>query len=168
MGQTVAFRGQPLHLCGELPKLGEPAPDFTVVTRDFQPLRLSDLRGRTVLLSVTPSLDTPVCQQQCLRFDKEAAALDSRVRVLNLSMDLPFAIQRCWTDLALGQIIAATDFRGQEFARGWGLLLEELGLLARSVWVVDRQGSLVYGEVVADLGSEPDYDAALSAVQAAL
>ncbi|MBI2299386.1 MAG: thiol peroxidase [Armatimonadetes bacterium] len=168
MARTVLFKGNPLHLMGPALQTGQPAPDVRVTKVDMQPLQGSELLGKVVLVSVTPSLDTPVCDLQAQRFNQEAAALGADVVVANVSLDLPFAIKRWCGATGSERILTVSDYKDREFGLRYGVLIDELKLLARAVFVVDRSGTLVYQEIVPEVTDHPDYDAALAAVKAAL
>ncbi len=161
----VMFKGDPLTLVGPAPTVGEPAPDFTAVTTDLQDLKLSSLRGKVVLIAAVPSLDTPVCDIEARRFNEQAASLGDDVRVLVISMDLPFAQKRWCAAAGIKNLQTLSDSRDRSFADSYGVWVKELGLLARSIWIVDREGTLRYVELVEEISSEPDYDAALAAVK---
>ena len=167
MGRTVLFKGNPMHLVGPALELGQPVPDVTLCKADFSPCSCSDMRGKVVLISVTPSLDTPVCDLQAKRFNDEAAKLTDVV-VANVSVDLPPALKRWCGANGAENIITVSDHRDRAFGTGWGVLIDELKLLARAVFVVGKDGTLLYQEIVPEVTSSPDFDAALAAVKAAV
>jgi thiol peroxidase len=148
------------------PALGAAAPDFRVVDAQYNPVRLSDFRGKPVLISVVPSLDTGVCALQTKRFDEELARLPADVVALTISMDLPFAQKRFCEAQGIGRVRTLSDVVDREFGRRYGLLIKERGLLARAILVVGRDGALRYREVVREVSSHPDYDQALEAIRA--
>ncbi|OGX40190.1 MAG: lipid hydroperoxide peroxidase [Omnitrophica WOR_2 bacterium RIFCSPHIGHO2_02_FULL_68_15] len=161
---AVTFKGSPMTLVGPELKAGSPAPEFTALATDLSSVALSSLKGRPVLISATPSLDTPVCDQQAKRFNEEAAKLPG-VAVLNISMDLPFA-QRRWCGAAgADRIKTLSDHRDASFGTAYGTLIQELRLLARAVFVVDGAGTVRYAEYVPEVTSHPNYDAALAVVR---
>lgn len=168
MARTIASKGKTLHLVGPELAIGQTVPDVTVTTADLQELQGSSLLGKVILVSVTPSLDTPVCDLQAQRFNEAAAALGDDVAVVNISLDLPFAIRRWCGATGADRILVVSDYKDRAFGRSWGVLIDELKLLARAVFVVGRDGTLRYREIVPELGDHPDYDAALAAVRAAL
>lgn len=168
MGRTVTFKGGTMHLLGAGVQVGDQAPDATLTRADFSPLTLASLRGKVVLVSVTPSLDTPVCDLQAQRLNSEAAGLGEHVAVVNVSLDLPPAIKRWCGATGSDQIVAASDYANREFGLAFGLLIDELKLLTRAIVVLDAAGKVVYQEIVPEVTSAPDYDAALAAVRAAL
>lgn len=160
----ITFHGNPLTLVGNQPKPGDTAPDFEVLTNDLSPLKLSDFKGKVCVISVVPSLDTPVCDVQTRRFNEEAAALGDDVVVLTISMDLPFAQKRWCGAAGIKNVQTLSDHRNAAFGKAFGLLIEELRLLARAVFVVDAGGIIRYKQIVEELTNEPDYDAAIKAV----
>lgn len=163
----VTMGGKPMTLLGSEVAVGQKAPDFTVVDADFNPVRLGDFKGRVVLISAVPSLDTRVCSLQTKRFNEEAAALGPGVQVLTISEDLPFAQARFCKAERVEGIKVLSDSVTREFGLGYGLLIKGRGLLARSVIVVDQDGVIRYLELVAELTHEPDYARALDAARQA-
>ena len=164
--RTVTFEGQPLTLLGEEVRLGQAAPDATVLDNSLNPVAVSDFRGRIVIVSSVPSLDTPVCDVQTRRFNTEAASLGEDVVVLTISMDLPFAQARWCGAAGIEAVKTLSDHRDGQFGLAWGLLIEELRLLARAVLVLDREGTVRHVQVVPELTDEPDYEAVLNIVRA--
>ena len=161
---AVTFKGNPLTLIGPEVKLGSKAPDFQVLAQDLSPVTLSNLKGKTLLISVTPSLDTPVCDAQARRFNQEAARLPT-VEILNISMDLPFAQKRWCGAAGVDRVNVVSDHKDASFGRAYGTLIKELRLLTRSLFVVDAGGTARYAEYVPEVTSHPNYDAALAAVR---
>ncbi|MHC4226687.1 MAG: thiol peroxidase [Planctomycetota bacterium] len=162
---TVTFEGNPLTLTGETPKFGGPAPDFEVLGNDLSAVKLSGLRGKTCVICSVPSLDTPVCDTEVRKFNESATSLGDDVVVLAISMDLPFAQARWCGAAGVNNVQTLSDHRDAAFGNGYGILIEELRLLARAVFVVDKEGTIRYIEVVDELTNEPDYEAALEAVR---
>lgn len=162
----VTIHGNPLTLLGPALKVGDPAPDFTLVTNDLAPATLADYAGKTLVLSAVPSLDTPTCDMETRRFNTEAAKLGEGVRILTISMDLPFAQKRWCGAAGIDKVQTLSDHRAAEFGLKYGVLIKELRLLARAVFVVDRAGKLAHVQIVPELSSEPDYAAALAALAA--
>ena len=160
----ITFHGNPLTLAGNRVKPGDSAQDFEVLANDLSPVRLSDFAGKVCVISVVPSLDTPVCDIQTRTFNAEAAALGDDVVVLTISMDLPFAQQRWCGAAGIENIRTLSDHRNAEFGKAFGVLIDELRLLARAVFIVDANGIIRYKQVVEELTDEPDYDAAMKAV----
>ena len=160
----VTFKGNPLTLIGPEIKVGQQAPDFQVLAQDLSPVMLATSRGKTRLISIVPSLDTPVCDQQTRRFNQEAAALPNAA-VLTISMDLPFA-QRRWCGAAgIDRVQVLSDHRDSSFGTAYGVLIKELRLLARAVFLIDGGGTVRYIQIVPEMTSHPDYDAALTAAR---
>jgi len=153
----VTMKGRPVTLVGPELRAGQPAPDFTAVGTDLQPVRLSDYRGRVVVVSAVPSLDTPVCDMETRRFNAEAAGLGPEVVVLTVSMDLPFAQKRWCGAAGVDRVTTVSDHRDAGFGLAYGVLIRDLRLLARAVFVVDRQGIVRYIQLVKEVGTEPEY-----------
>ncbi len=167
-GRTVKMRGTPLPVAGPELHAGDPAPDFKLHQRGPEGLRdvtLRDFAGKTLLLSVVPSLDTPVCEAQTKRFDEEAARLPGDVAILTVSMDLPFAQARFCGEKGVDRLQTASDHRDGSFGRAYGTLIEPLRLEARAVFVVGRDGRLRHVEYVPEVTEHPHYDSALAAAR---
>ena len=164
---TTKFKGTPVTLSGEFIRPGVLAPDFELVRTDLTPLRLSDLRGRRVVLNIFPSLDTGVCATSVRKFNKLAASLPDTV-VVAVSKDLPFAHARFCTTEGIENVIPASDFRASGFDAAYGVGMADgplRGLLARAVVVIDPAGRVVYSELVPEITEEPDYERAVAAVK---
>ncbi|MDY7107144.1 MAG: thiol peroxidase [Planctomycetota bacterium] len=164
---AVTAGGESMTLLGPEVEVGRPAPDFTVVDDSFTPVRLSDFRGRPVLISAVPSLDTGVCSLQTRTFNERIASLPDEVAALTISMDLPFAQKRFCDVEGIDRLQVLSDFVDREFGANYGLLIKDRGLLARAVFVIGPDGTLLYREVVGELGREPDYDTALAEIRRA-
>ena len=160
----ITMKGKPLTLIGPDIRINERAPDFTVLDSALGEVKLSDFAGKVKIISVTPSLDTPVCDLQLRRFNHEAAALPQDVAVLNISMDLPFAIGRFCGTADIDRAQALSDHRHAAFGEAYGVLIKELRLLARSIFIVDRDNIVRYKEIVPEQSNHPDYERALSAL----
>jgi len=160
----VARQGQPLTLVGPALQVGDRAPDVTLLDNELQPVSLSEFRGRNVVLSVVPSLDTPTCDRQTRRFNAEAERLGPDVPVLTISMDLPFAQKRWCGAAGVKNVRTLSDHRDAAFGTAYGLLIRELRLLARAVLVLDREAVIRHIQIVPELSAEPDYAAALAAL----
>lgn len=165
---VVTLKGNPVTLVGPELKTGDAAPAFTLVDKTLSPVKLSDFAGKVVLLSVVPSLDTPICELQTVRFHNEAAALPENVAILTVSMDLPFAHGRFCSTHSIERILSLSDYMTAAFGESYGVLIKEVRLLARSIFVIGADGKLKYVEIVKEVGSHPDYDKALAAVKSAL
>lgn len=162
---VIQRKGIPMTLLGPGLRVGSQAPDFTAVDTNMKLRSLAEFRGKVVIISSVPSLDTPVCNLQTLRFNEEAAKLGPEVVILTLSADLPFA-QKRWCDHAgVDKVICLSDYRDRAFGEAYGLVIKERMLLARAVLVIDRQGVVRYVQIVKEQFSEPDYHAVLSAVK---
>jgi thiol peroxidase len=161
---AVTMHGNPLTLVGDEVKVGDKAPDFVLLDTGLAPKSLSAYAGKAVVIVSVPSLDTPVCDLETRRFNQEAAGLGDRVAVLAVSMDLPFAQKRWCGAAGVSNVTTLSDHRDASFGLGYGLLIKELRLLARAVIVVDPAGKIRYVELVKEIASEPDYAAALKAV----
>ncbi len=161
----VTFKGSPLTLVGNPVKVGDKAPDAEVLANDLSPVKLSGFRGKVCVICSVPSLDTPVCDTQTRKFNEQAASLGDDVVVLTISMDLPFAQQRWCGSANVVNVRTLSDHRKADFGNGFGVLIKELRLLARAVFVVDAEGIIRYIQIVDELTDEPDYEAALKAVK---
>ena len=157
---VITFKGGALTLVGPELKVGQAAPDFTCIDAGLKPVKLSDFKGKTVIISAVPSLDTPVCEIQTKKFNEAAASLNAKI--LTVSMDLPFAQKRFCEAQNVKNVLTVSDYKDRNFAQNYGLLIKELGLLTRAVIVVDKNGSITHMDLVKEVTQEPDYDAALS------
>jgi thiol peroxidase len=158
--------GGPLTLAGEELHVGQQAPDFVLhyFEEGLQTITLADLEGKPSIISVVPSLDTPVCAVQTRRFNEELAGLGDRVHALTVSCDLPFAMARFCGAEGIANMRTGSDYQDRRFGEDWGMMIEELKILARAVFVLDASGKVVYSQVVPEVTDEPDYDAALAAL----
>ena len=162
---VVAMKGNPLTLVGPELKVGAKAPDFRVLDGELKEIALKDFGGKIKVISVTPSLDTSVCDLQARRFNLEAAKLPDDVIIMNISMDLPFAISRFCTSAGIEKVKAFSDHRDASFGNAFGVLVKELRLLARSVFVLDKDNTVRYMQIVPEMSEHPDYERALEAVR---
>jgi thiol peroxidase len=162
---VITMKGNALALVGNEVKLGEPAPDFEVVANDMSAVKLSSYRGKICIITSVPSLDTSVCDIETRRFNEEAGKLGSDVVVLTISMDLPFAQKRWCGAAGVKNVQTLSDHREASFGKGYGVLIKELRLLARAVFVLDRDGIIRYMQIVDELTNEPDYETALDAAK---
>ena len=166
----VKFKGNPVGLSGHEVKPGQPAPDFAAVDTNLQTVRLRDAKGKVVILSSVPSLDTPVCDTETRRFNEEAAKLGAGVEVWTVSMDLPFAQKRWCSTAGASRVKTLSDFRDHGFGQSYGVAIKDgplAGVNARAVFVVGKDGALKHVEYVKEITSEPNYEAALAAARAA-
>lgn len=159
----VTFKGNSMTLEGPELKVGDAAPDFTALTNEMKPAALKNFRGSVVVLSVVPSIDTPVCELQTKRFNKEAENLEADV--LTISMDLPFAQRRFKDEHGIKGVSFLSDFKDHDFGKAYGLYVKELGLLARAVFVIDGEGRIAYLEIVKEMTEQPDYGRLIEAVK---
>ena len=162
---AITRRGNPLTLLGDELRAGDMAPEFEVLGNDLAPVRLSSFRGKVCVITSVPSLDTPVCDMETRRFNEEAGRLGEDVVILIISMDLPFAQKRWCGSAGVDKVTTLSDHREAAFGKAYGVLIKELRLLARAVFVVDREGRIQYIQLVKELTEEPDYDAVLGAVR---
>ncbi len=165
----ITFKGSPMTLLGESLKVGQNAPEFNLHYYEggLKSLTLDDLKGKPSLVSVVPSLDTKVCAIQTQRFQQDLADLAGQINALTVSLDLPFAQGRFCGENEI-TMSTASDYQDRSLGLHWGLLIDELKLLARAVVVLDSDGKVVHVEVVPEVASEPDYDAALTALKSQL
>ncbi len=162
----ITFKGNPVNTGGNLPDAGSPAPDFSLVKTDLSELKLSDLKGKNVVLNIFPSLDTGVCAASVRKFNQEAGSLNNTT-VLCISADLPFAAGRFCGAEGLENVVTLSTFRDSSFADKYGVLMTDgplHGLLARAVVVVNPEGKIVYTELVPEIAQEPDYEAAINSI----
>ena len=162
--KAITRHGNPLTLVGNEIHVGDKAPDAILLDNDLKPVKISDYKGKVVVLSVAPSLDTPICDMQTRRFNTEAAKL-GQVSILTVSMDLPFAQKRWCGAAGIYSVKTVSDHRTAAFGEAYGLLIKELRLLARAVMVIDKEGIIRYYQLVKEIGNEPDYEAVLAAVK---
>lgn len=162
---TVTFQGNLLHLEGSLPAVGQKAPDFVLAANDLSPRSLKDYAGKVLVLVCVPSLDTPVCDMEVRRFNKEAASLSDKVRIVAASCDLPFAQARWCGAAGVTAVESASDYKDVSLGRNYGVLIQELRLLARAVFVIAPDGTLAYSQLVPEVTHEPDYAAVLEAIK---
>ena len=165
---AVTFKGNPLTLVGDEVQVGSAAPDFDLTCfgpGGMEHIRKSDLLGKPTIISVVPSLDTPVCQVQTKTFNRELAGLGAKVNALTVSLDLPFAMSRFCGAEDIKAMRNGSDYMDRAFGKNWGLLIDELKILARAVFVLDGQGVVRHAEVVKEVASEPDYAAALTGLK---
>ncbi|MCZ2259734.1 thiol peroxidase [Sporosarcina sp. G11-34] len=163
----VTFHNDPVTILGNEVSVGDNAPDFTVLANDLSPVTFSDLKGTVRLISVVPSLDTGVCSVQTKRFNDEATSLGEDVSVLTISADLPFAQKRWSVAEGIEAVQTLSDHRDLSFGEAYGVIIEELRLLTRAIFVVDKDDKVTYVEYVAEATDHPDYEKAIAAVKTA-
>jgi thioredoxin-dependent peroxiredoxin len=163
---TIRHGDKPLTLIVPTLDVGATAPDVTVVDGNLAPVKLSALKGKTVVLSVVPSIDTRVCENQTLHLSQAMDQLPAGVEVMTVSRDLPFAQSRFAQDPSI-KTKMVSDYKGGDFGRAFGVEVQESGLLARSVWVIGPDGKIAYRQIVPDQGTEPELDPVIAAVKKA-
>ena len=167
---AITFKGNALTLAGEAVKPGQAAPDFTLhyFEDGMQTITLADVKGKPTILSVVPSLDTPVCATQTKKFNDSLGAFGDRINALTVSLDLPFAMNRFCGAESITNIRSASDYQDRIFGRNWGTLIEELKILCRAIFVLDPDGKVTHAQYVPEVTEEPNYDAALDALKSQL
>ena len=163
--EQVTMKGNPLTLVGSKIQVGDKAPDTVLLNNDLEPVNLSDYRNQICVISSVPSLDTPVCDMETRRFNQEAESLGQDVKILTVSMDLPFAQKRWCGAAGVDRVVTLSDHRDAAFGTAYGVLIKELRLLARAVFIIDREGVIRYIQLVKELTQEPDYNAVLFALK---
>ena len=161
----VTFKGQPVTLIGPQIRIGQQAPEATALSNDLAPVTLSSYKGRVCVVCTVPSLDTPVCDLETRKFNEQAVELGNDVQILVVSMDLPFAQGRWCAAEGVDRVVTLSDHREAAFGRAFGVLIKELRLLARAVFVIDRAGVVQYVQLVRELSEEPDYQVVLEAIK---
>jgi thiol peroxidase len=165
---VITFHNQPLTLVGNELKPGDKAPDFTLLDNDLHPVSLKDFSGQVLIISAVPSLDTPICDMETRKFNEEAAHLGDDVRILTVSMDLPFAQKRWCGNAGVERVQTLSDHKDASFGTAYGVLIQELRLLARCVFVINKQGIITGIHLVKEVTNEPDYEAVLQMTKDAL
>lgn len=163
---VITFKGNSMTLNGDDVATGQSAPSFTVHYMDegIKTLTLDDLKGKPSIVSVVPSIDTPVCAIQTKRFNQELGSIGDKINAVTISRDTPFAAARfCGAEDV--QMRVASDYKDHNFGKSFGVEIEQLGLLTRSVFVLDADGKVAYKQIVPEVTDEPDYDAALAALR---
>jgi len=162
---VVLMQGNPLTLVGNELKVGDVAPDCTVLDHALKPIKLSSFKGKIVVIASVPSLDTQVCHLETVRFNSEAKRLGPDIKMVTISMDLPFAQKRWCEETATKNVRVLSDYKDGSFGNAFGVLIKELRLLARTVFVIDSQGKIRYIQYVKETTEEPDYDDILMAIK---
>jgi len=161
----VTMRGNPLTLVGNQVNVGDAAPEIILIDNDLNSIRLSSYRGKTCIISSVPSLDTPVCDIETRKFNEEASRLGPQISILTISMDLPFAQKRWCGAAGVDRIQTLSDYRYASFGTAFGVLIKELRLLARAIFLVDPEGIIRYIQLVKEIITEPDYQAIWNALK---
>ena len=162
---VVTLKGKPITLLGKEIKPGLEAPDFKVLDSDLKEVALSAFKGKIKVIASAPSLDTPICDLQIKRFNDEAAGWSKDVAIIFISMDLPFAQKRFCQVYNIRKVKTFSDHKDGVFGLNYGVLIKELRLLSRAVFIIDKDDKVQYVEYVKELGSHPDYDGALNALK---
>ena len=161
----VSAQSKPVTLLGQGVEVGQKAPNFKVVDGSFTPVTLDNYQGQAVLLSVVPSLDTGVCSIQTKHFNEKVASEYPSVAMLTLSADLPFAQKRFCKAENIDKVVTLSDSVWRDFGKNYGLIIKDMGLLTRAVFVLDKEHNIVYKQLVDNLSKEPDYDSAIAALK---
>ncbi|URQ89149.1 thiol peroxidase [Pseudoalteromonas sp. SCSIO 43101] len=161
----VSAQSKPVTLLGQGVEVGQKAPNFKVVDGSFTPVTLDNYHGQAVLLSVVPSLDTGVCSIQTKHFNEKVATEYPSVAMLTLSADLPFAQKRFCKAENIDKVVTLSDSVWRDFGKNYGLIIKDMGLLTRAVFVLDKEHNIVYKQLVDNLSKEPDYDGAIAALK---
>lgn len=161
---VVTIHGNPLTLVGNEVKVGTPAPDAELLDNDLNPVKLSAYQGKVLVISSVPSLDTPVCDMETRRFNDEAANLGPDIELVTVSMDLPFAQKRWCGAAGVNRVKTLSDHRQADFGAAFGVLIKELRLLARAIFIIDRKGTVQYVQLVKEVTNEPNYEEVLQAL----
>lgn len=164
----ITFKGKPFTLLGPELKVGDKAPDFSVVDNTMTPVSLASYAGKVKIISCVPSLDTPVCDTETRRFNQEAASLPDKAVLLTVSLDLPFAQKRWCGAAGIERVTTLSDYRDRSFGTAYGVLIKELMLLSRTIFIVDADNIIRYIQVVPEVTSEPDYGAVIAAAKSLL
>jgi len=165
---AVTMRGNPLTLVGSEVKVGQKAPNFNVTDKTMRPATLEQFKGKVKVITTIPSIDTPVCDAETRRFNEEASKLPGGIEILSVSMDLPFAQARWCGAAGVDKVTTLSDFKTADFGTNYGVLIKELHLLARCVFVVDKNDNVTYVEYVKEVANQPNYEAALDAAKKAV
>ena len=166
--KRITMNGLPAALSGAVLQVGDKAPAFRLVGNSLEPVTSDRFSGKVCVISCVPSVDTPVCSLETRRFNQEASRLPKEVVILTVSRDLPFAQARWCAANGIENIITASDYRNFGFAQDYGVFLEDLGLLTRAVFIVDKQGIIRYIQFVPEVTQEPDYETVLLEIKKCL
>jgi thioredoxin-dependent peroxiredoxin len=161
----ITSKGNPLTLIGDMPNVGDKAPDVSALTKDMAPVSLSTYKDKILIIASVPSVDTSVCAIETMKFNKEIGDLGGDVMVLTISMDLPFALKRFCAAEGIDSVVTLSDHRDASFGLNYGVLIKELRLLARVVFIIDKSGVIRYRQIVNEMSHEPDYEDVLNGLQ---
>lgn len=159
---SVTFKGQEQTMSGQMPQVGDQAPDFQLVGTDMSAVSLADSAGKVRIVSVVPSIDTGLCSIETARFNKELDALPDNVVGITISVDTPFAQKRWCAAEGVEKMQMLSDFKGHDFAKDYGVYLDDLGITARCIFIIGKDGKIAYEQLVPEVAQEPDYDAVLN------
>ena len=162
MATTITFKGDPVELSGTPPQVGDQAPAFDLVNTKMESVKLSDSAGKIRVISIIPSIDTGVCEAQTRRFNRALDEMPDNVVGLTISEDTPFAQARWCGAEGITKMEMLSDYKGHHFGQDYGLYMTSMGLLARSVYIIDGDGKVQYFQLVPEMSQEPDYDEVLS------
>ncbi|MCX5666212.1 MAG: thiol peroxidase [Candidatus Omnitrophica bacterium] len=162
---VVTLKGGPVTLIGTEVKAGQRASDFDVLDNELKEKTLADFKGKIKLIASVPSLDTPVCDSEIKRFNDEASKLSKDLVIIFISMDLPFAQKRFCQEFEINKVKTLSDHRSASFGTNYGVLIKELRLLARAIFLIDKDDNVTYTEYVKEVATPPDYNAALAAIK---
>ena len=163
---TVTFKGNPVQMGGTMPQEGAAAPDFSLVANDMSAVTLQDSEGKVRIVSVVPSIDTGVCSTETARFNREMDNMPDNVVGYTVSVDTPFAQKRWCGAESVEKMQLLSDFKGQKFAHDYGVYLDDLGITARCIFIIDRDGRIAYTQLVPEVSQEPDYNAVMQKARA--
>ncbi len=158
MSNSVTFKGNTMALTGDLPQVGDAAPDFLLVANDLSKVTLADSAGKVVIISAVPSIDTGVCSIETARFNRELDKLPADVVGYTVSVDTPFAQKRWCAAEGVEKMKLISDFKGHNFAKAYGIYLDDLGLACRAIFIVGKDGKIAYLQIVPEVTHEPNYD----------
>ena len=161
MATTITFKGDPVELSGTPPQVGDQAPAFELVNTKMESVKLSDSDGKIRVISIIPSIDTGVCEAQTRRFNKALEEMPDNVVGLTISEDTPFAQARWCGAEGVTKMEMLSDYKGHNFGQDYGLYMPSMGLLARSVYIIDGDGKVAYFQLVPEMSEEPNYDEVL-------
>jgi thiol peroxidase len=162
---AITLKGNKVDIRGTTPTLGSPAPSFTLIGNNFNEVKLEDYQGKVLILSVLPSLETPVCHLETKRFNEEATKLGGEVAIVTASLDLPFAQKRWCGQEGVENLVTASDFKFHSLEKNYGVLVEQMGLLTRAVFVIDKNQNLAYVQYVSEIAEEPNYQEIIDQVK---
>jgi len=162
---AITLKGNPMTLLGTMPAAGDKAPGFSLKDQAMADKTLADYAGKVKIISVVPSVDTPICDIETKRFNEEAASLGDSIVILTVSVDLPPAFKRWCGASGVDKVELLSDFKDHNFGVDYGVRIKEIGLLARCLFVVDKDDTVQYVQLVPEVADEPDYDAVLSAAK---